>query len=265
MSAPSRPSLPPYSPLARMAEGYWVESQRPLASLLFIAPLLVTYEAGLLVLGRHAVQNGADVWLRSLLHWLGFSQYFLLPILTVCILLGWHYTTRQSWRISPGLLWGMAGECLLLAICLRVLLQIQSVVVQTMVAPLGMSLSLHLSLTVSGIGATVGTTVGTAVGFLGAGIYEELLFRLILLSVLAWGLKRAGAGPQKSMVAAVLLVSLLFAGAHYVGQYGETLRWFSFLFRFLAGIFFSILFVYRGFGIVAGTHAGYNILVGLLA
>ena len=57
-----------------LAEGYWVESQRPLASLVFIAPLLVIYEAGLLVLGRHAVQNGADVWLRSLLHWLGFSQ-----------------------------------------------------------------------------------------------------------------------------------------------------------------------------------------------
>jgi hypothetical protein len=261
MSAPSRPGLPPHSPLTRMAEGYWVESQRPLASLVFIAPLLVTYETGLLVLGRHAVQNGADVWLRSLLHWLGFTQYFLLPILTVCILLGWHYTTRQSWRISQGLLWGMAGECLLLAICLRVLLQIQSLVVQAMDTPPGMS----LSVSVSGVGATVGATVGAAVGFLGAGIYEELLFRLILLSLLAWGLKRAGAGPQKSMVAAVLLVSLLFAGAHYVGQYGETLRGFSFLFRFLAGIFFSVLFVYRGFGIVAGAHAGYNILVGLLA
>jgi len=61
----------------------------------------------------------------------------------------------------------------------------------------------------------------------------------------------------------------MFAAAHYIGQPDEPLDladilfWFSFLFRFLAGVFFSVLFVYRGFGIAAGTHAGYDILVGL--
>lgn len=223
-----------------------------MASLVFIAPLLVTYEAGLLVLGRFAVQNGADVWLRSLLKFLGFGQYFLLPILTVCILLGWHYTTRQPWRISRGLLSAMAGECLALAICLCLLVQLQ-----------GLLFQIAAEASRTDFFTTISEGVGRAIGFLGAGIYEELLFRLIMLSLLAWGLKRLGMKDGKCMAIAVLLTSLLFSTAHYVGEYGEELDCFSFLFRFLAGIFFSVLFVYRGFGIAAGAHAGYNILAGL--
>ncbi len=233
--------------MAVLAEGYWAESRRPLASLVFIAPLLLAYETGVLILGPHAVRNGADAWLRQLLDLIGFGQYFLLPLLTTGTLLGWHYVTRQPWRLSRGLFWGMVGECLLLAFCLRLLSQLQGILVQTMMEPIGLSIS-H--------------AMAVVVGFLGAGIYEELLFRLILLSLAVWGLKHLGLGPGPRMAAAVLLTSLLFAAAHYVGQHGEPLDGYSFLFRFLAGGFFSILFVCRGFGIAAGTHAGYDILVG---
>jgi len=109
----------------RSIAGYWHESRRPLASLAFITPLLVVYEVGVLALGPQAVRNGADVWLRQLLELLGFGQYFLLPLATVCILLGWHHTTRQPWRLSSGVLLRMAVECLLLSLCLRLILQLQ--------------------------------------------------------------------------------------------------------------------------------------------
>ena len=109
---------------------------------------------------------------------------------------------------------------------------------------------------------SIGGSFGNAVGFLGAGIYEELLFRVILLSLGVWGFRRAGVKPRPSMVLAVLLTSFIFSAAHYIGD-RESLEWFSFLFRFLAGGFFSILFVCRGFGIAAGAHAGYDILVGV--
>ena len=74
---------------------YWQQSRRPLVSLAFVAPLLLIYEAGILWLGPQAMRNGADVWLRQLLDLLGFSQYFLLPLLTVGLLAGWHHVTRQ--------------------------------------------------------------------------------------------------------------------------------------------------------------------------
>ena len=63
---------------------------------------------------------------------------------------------------------------------------------------------------------------------------------------------------------AVVSTSLLFSLAHHVGPTGEALRLFPFTFRTLAGLFFAGLFVVRGFGITVGTHAAYDLLVGLL-
>jgi membrane protease YdiL (CAAX protease family) len=228
-----------HTPLGQLAEQYWVQSRRPLAGLAFIAPLLVIYEAGVLLLGVH--QNGADAFLRRLLELLGFGQHFLLPLLTVCILLGWHYLSREPWRLSGGILSGMAVESVLLGICLRAIS-----LAQNALAALGL-----------------GERIKDAVGFLGAGIYEELLFRLILLSLLAWVCRRAGATPRLSMILAAIFSSLLFAAAHHVGPYGEPWAVYPLVFRCVAGGFFAVLFVYRGFGIAAGSHAAYDILVSL--
>ncbi len=234
-----------HAPLGQLAERYWIESRRPLASLVFIAPLLIIYEAGVLLVGA---QNGADAFMRRLLDLMGFSQYFLLPILTVCILLGWHYLSRQPWQLSGGILSAMAVESLLLGICLRIILFVQDAVYHVF----------HQAVVVS-VGSR-SERLREAVGFLGAGIYEELLFRLILLSLLAWALRHAGAAPRMSMIAAAIIMSLLFAAAHHVGPNGESVVWFAFLFRFIAGMFFSILFIYRGFGIAVGSHAAYDLV-----
>ena len=61
----------------------------------------------------------------------------------------------------------------------------------------------------------------------------------------------------------VVSVSLLFSAAHHWGPQGDTPDGFVFLFRCVAGVFFSILFIHRGYGIAAGSHAGYNLLVGV--
>ncbi len=230
-------------PFSALAERYWVESRRPLASLVFIAPLLVVYEAGVVWLGA---QNGADAFLRRLLDLLGFGQHLVLPALTVCILLAWHYLARQPWRLSGGILSGMAAESLLLGVCLCLV----SLAWGAMAA--------------TDIGGKIREGAGSIVGLLGAGIYEELLFRLILLSLLCWGLRRAGIAPWASTLLAVLSSSLLFAAAHHVGPYGEAFGWSNFLFRWLAGLFFSVVFIYRGFGIAAGSHAAYDVLVKVL-
>jgi membrane protease YdiL (CAAX protease family) len=225
------------------AERYWVESRQPLASLAFIAPLLVIYEVGVLWLG--VCPNGADQFMRGLLELLGFGQHFLLPGLIVGILLGWHHLSHQPWRLSGGVLSAMAVEALMLGLCVRAIVFFQN------------------SLAIS-IGGSMKNAFQNAVGFLGAGIYEELLFRLILLSALVWAFRHAGATPRISMVAAVALSSLLFAAAHHVGPYGEwPIQWPHFIFRTVAGVFFSVVYLCRGFGIAAGSHAAYDILVGV--
>ena len=97
-------------PLGRWAEIYWTELRQPLTALVFIAPLLAGYEAGVLMLGPKAIRNGADTWLRNMLDLLGFTQYWLLPVLTISVLLGWHYVTRRPWSVSGYVLYGMVGE-----------------------------------------------------------------------------------------------------------------------------------------------------------
>lgn len=256
-----------FTALARLADGYWAEAARPLTSLVFVAPLLVTYEVGVRVLGAEAARNGADVWMRRVLECLDFDQYFLLPILAVSILLGWHYTTHQPWRISRGVLSGMIAECVVLAVCLRVVLHLQGVLWHMV----GHSLAAVSDAGTSPIAAAISLpgVSSRLIGFLGAGVYEELLFRLILLSLTIGVLGLLRLARPWNLIAAVLLTSVAFALAHYVGRHGEALAlgqmtfWFSFLFRLLAGVFFSVLFLCRGFGIAAGSHAMYDILVGL--
>jgi membrane protease YdiL (CAAX protease family) len=230
-------------------QDYWCESRRPLVSLAFIAPLLVIYEVGVLVLGAAAVRNGADVWLRTMLDWTGLGGYFLLPFLTVAILLAWHHTTGEPWKVSAGTLYGMLLESAVLAVVLLVLAHLQGVLLQ--LPPLAAS-----------FGRDAMDLLGRMVGFFGAGIYEEVLFRLLMLPAVAAVIAWLGGSLRMKHLGSIAITSLLFSAAHHLGAHGESFALGTFVFRFLAGAFFAVLFVYRGFGIAAGTHALYDILVG---
>jgi membrane protease YdiL (CAAX protease family) len=100
--------------------------------------------------------------------------------------------------------------------------------------------------------------------FVGAGIYEEVLFRLLLLSGLLGLLKLADLPAVLRLVLATTVSALLFAAAHHVGPNGEAFDGYVFLFRSLAGLYFALLFQLRGFGIAVGAHASYDVLVGFL-
>lgn len=228
------------------SDTYWSLSRTPLTSLMFTLPLVLAYEGGVLWLGHGSPRNGADVWLRQLLDLLGFGSYFLLPALMVLGLLAWHHIEHDRWRFSPAVLAGMIVECLLWAGVLVGLARLQH-----QFWPLGIVDGL------TGIFARF-------IGYCGAGLYEEVLFRLILLPVVIWVLARAGFSATPACLWSVILTSLLFSAAHYIGPLGDAFELYSFAFRTLAGIFFATLFVVRGFGIAAGAHAAYDMLVGLL-
>lgn len=237
---------------------YWRETNRPLVSLTFVAPLLLAYEAGLLWLGPVAMRNGADVWLRNLLEAAGFGQYFLLPVLTVGSLLGWHHVRRDRWQVRGSVLYGMFIESIAYGGVLLLVAHLHHSVLVVPPTPM----------------ATGGTPlIGAAISYLGAGVYEELVFRMIVLTGCTTLLRGLGGKPAASWVVAIVLSSLLFALAHYQVQidtpwfdwgatHGDLFSWSSFAFRFSAGLLFCLLFLSRGFGIAVGAHALYDILVG---
>ncbi len=247
--------------MSQAVDFYWRQSRRPLASLAFVVPLLVLYEGGVLLLGPRAVRNGADVWLRQFFDVIGFSQYFLLPAVTIGLLLAWHHVARDRWQLSAGVLYVMFAECAVLGLVLLGLARVEGLIAHGALWGGGdvEQVPLAMPWAVAGRGAFLGRMLA----FVGAGVYEEMLFRLLLLPPVAVIARYLGARPAVRVAGAVILTSLVFSAAHYVGPHGEAFEAFTFFFRFTAGAFFAILFVYRGFGIAAGTHALYDIFVSL--
>lgn len=253
---------------------YWFETRRPFCNLVFLLPLLLVYELGVLAIGganSDAFRNGADAWMRQFLQRLGIDLLCLLPISLIGALLFWQWASRQPWRMSWDTFGGMVAESLLFAFALILLGQAVDACFRQPATPM---------LDLTGSAWSRGLLV-RSVTFLGAGIYEEFLFRLCLIPV-TYAAFRAILLPHRwSVGGTILLTSLIFSLAHYLGpsddgysmslltdavarvQSSRTL-WFSFVFRTLAGMFFSALFFLRGFGITVGAHAAYDVIVGVV-
>jgi hypothetical protein len=243
--------------------GYLEATRHPLVCVIFVLPLLLAYELGMHALdsGAATQRNGADVWLRDLLTSLGISALYGAPATILVILLAWGLWRRQS--VPPDLMSvgiGMTLESCLFAAGLFGISQ-------------GM-LPLIGFLRESGLASAPTETAVLSTGldpacqqilrYLGAGLYEETLFRLVLFSAM-WGLFLYWDMPTGwAFLLAGLGSALCFAGAHHVGAHGEPFHALVFLFRTLAGWYFAWIFFFRGFGIAVGAHALYDVLVGIL-
>ena len=94
---------------------------------------------------------------------------------------------------------------------------------------------------------------------LGAGLYEELFFRVLLVTGVAAGARVVlGLSRRTSVVIAAIVGAFIFSAFHYIGPYGDQLQLQSFVFRMLSGLAFSALYLLRGFGITAWTHSLYD-------
>jgi membrane protease YdiL (CAAX protease family) len=99
---------------------------------------------------------------------------------------------------------------------------------------------------------------------LGAGLYEELLFRVLLVGGIAAGMRWLIGGTVVPGIIAAAAGALIFSAFHYIGPYGDKWQLASFTYRALAGLAFSALYLTRGFGITAWTHALYDVGVMVL-
>lgn len=231
---------------------YLSSTRHPWSSFLFLVPLLAAYEGGVLWLGgdqASRLRNGADAWLRWVLEVFGVGHVLAAPAIVLAVLLVWSWWRWMDRPEDPVRTWfGMAFESGAYAFLLWQFSQ--------NFGPLVERLGVKLDLTVQ-----TGRTA-QVLTFIGAGIYEEVLFRLGLF-VGGYGILRM---IQIPVLAAILMAALgaalAFAAAHHVGPYGEPMNPYVFLFRAIAGLYFTVLFVARGFGIAVGAHAGYDILVG---
>ncbi len=238
---------------------YLRSTRAPRYSLTFALPLLLLYEILAFSLsGREfaGVRNGADVLLKSLFMALGGRNGL---IVFGAVLLGaGGWLVWRDWRdrhVEPRLFAAMAVESSLYALGFGLVTSALTILLLPGLA------------TVSAVGvhADTGWSLLTQLMIsLGAGIYEELLFRVLLVSGLAWLMGRIfRLRPTPAAVFAVLVGALIFSAFHYIGPYGDDLALISFTFRAVAGVLFSGLYLLRGFGITAWTHALYDVFLAL--
>src|SRR5207244_54270 len=112
----------------------------------------------------------------------------------------------------------------------------------------------QLGLAIAGTGVSREPTLEQVLSFLGAGIYEEALFRLLLFSALVWLFRAVDFPALWAVLLSALVSAAAFAVAHNLGDHGERFNSYVFLFRTVAGLYFTLLFHLRGFGIAVGAH-----------
>ena len=230
---------------------YWREVRAPRYSVTFAFPLLAAYEALAFLLSRFdqvAVRNGADVLLKRMFGAVGggnglavFGALLIGVGLTLVI-----RDLRRARSLHPGWFLLMAAEA----------------------CGFGLAFG-FVAGTLTGILLAVPPLAGTSLPVqlmvsLGAGIYEELLFRVLLVSGLVLVARRVFRwSPPAASGFAILLGAIIFSAFHYVGVYGDRFTLGSFVFRAVAGVLFSGLYLLRGFGITAWTHALYDIFLAI--
>ncbi len=232
---------------------YVRSTRHPWPSLLFVLPLLIAYEAGVAVLGGphpEHLRNGADNWLRVGLMRVGISWVWLPPAVLLALLSLWTWRRRND-RPNEVLtvLSGMILESVSLAIGLWG--------ISRALGPLLEQVGIELSV------ASAEPAVGRVITYLGAGIYEEALFRLVLFTCLLRVLRLMDVNGFLAVALSASASALLFSAAHHIGPYGQPYSNYLFLFRLIAGLYFAILFQTRGFGIAVGAHACYNLIVSI--
>jgi hypothetical protein len=254
MTSPARPSA-----AATRRSTYFNASRAPRYSVLFALPLLLGYEALAALLaqpGRGELRNGADALFRAAFTAVA-GPHGNAIFMAAVILLGVGLVIRDKRRnrdtFRVGFFAGMLAESAVLA-------GIFGIVIGVATAQLLGSLHvLAISDSASAAPLTSMPWPTRLMLSLGAGLYEELFFRVCLVTGLAAGARTlVGLSRRAAGVFAAVVGALLFSAFHYIGPYGDPLQLQSFVFRALSGLAFSGLYLLRGFGITAWTHALYD-------
>lgn len=185
-------------------------------SFVLIFPLLLAYELGVLIAGR---VNGADLVSR-LLYRAGMPAYLLVHAALTLAVLVWIRRTGRAPKADA----------------------VASLALESALYALSLSTLLALVMSISGPGV---------VGALGAGVHEELVFRLALYGGLVALLK----GGRWAIAAAVPLSAVAFSLAHH------PLTWHDFTYRVIAGVAFALIYQFRSLAHAVYTHTLYDLVI----
>jgi membrane protease YdiL (CAAX protease family) len=226
-----------------MLSDYYFKSKSLFYSLLVTLPLFIIYEIGIFYMFQANIafsKNGADVLIEEFINMLGLNGYYAASSIFLTALFLILFSQRKNFKtfdISLKYIAVMIIESFLYAGILLAVLQ-----------------NIYL------FQGAIFSNFNNFILSIGAGLYEELIFRFLLLFVLSKSFIFIFKVKEfSSLVLSIVVSSVLFSMFHYIGL--ETFTPISFTMRFIAGIYLSLIYINRGFGIVALTHAFYDLFV----
>lgn len=226
---------------------YLQQTKSPIYSFIYVLPLFVIYELGIWLISSEnlpTLRNSVDVLIRYTITKLGITGIYGLGIVFLFGMIIAYMMNRKNIQktklrsgyfimmIIESALWGLALSLVLSKITLFLFKEGSNIVFQQMVLAIG------------------------------SGLFEEFLFRVILVGILAiiLGLFIRNNYWYK-MTLAIVIAATIFSYFHFIGEFANELKMSIFLFRTLAGVLLGYLYVLRGFGIAAYAHSFYNLIV----
>jgi len=214
-------------------------------SLILVLPVLAIYEFGLLILFKNSffeLRNSGEILLRNLFTTLKLTNPYLvsgilLSIFAIVMIRGYKQEKQPGihadyivYMLLESMVWGAA-----LFICLTLFMQL----------PLQI-------LTYADKVANINLAIG-------AGIFEELIFRMVVISAIFVILNRGlSMSRNYSSILAIITAACIFAAFHLLM---ESYSFPIFAQRVGGGIFLGVLYTFRGYGISVYTHIIYNFLI----
>lgn len=229
---------------------YFSSTHTLLYSYLISLPLLLLYEVLIYIAQpdtEQVVRISVDVWIKTLFSYIG--QDILSITLIFVALLGVGVIYRERNRLSTlkaSYFMGMLIEASIYAFTLALLISttLRNLLQMLPASPVE-SLTMLQQFALS----------------LGAGLYEELFFRVILVSALLFIFNKIFTKKYISFGMAMIVAAAVFSLVHFIGVMGDPFTLHSFLFRFLFGMALNAIYIWRGFGMAAWTHAIYDLMV----
>lgn len=231
---------------------YLADSSDLYTSLILVMPLFVLYQVGVMLTG--GVRNGVDfmtdlLWFASgatLLNYLLLNLGLLAAFAIFLVVRRKHSTFHP--RIWPYVI----AESSVYAFFFGA-------------AVIGSMSLLGLDVLLASGDTSQIASMGVFSKFIlsiGAGLYEELVFRLFLMGGMFWaGIRLLNLPSWLSALSALLISSIIFSAIHHVGSLGEPFVLGTFMFRVFAGILLAAIYHLRGFAVAVYTHAIYDIIV----
>lgn len=221
---------------------YFKISKSPFFSLIITIPLFVLYELGIFFAHKTEVstlKNGADVIIEDILSFFGVNIFYTLSLLLLffALFFSWkHQKDFKSLKLRFSYFLFFLMESILYSILLFVIIKNIPLFIQ-------IRSTSYFDLTL----------------IIGAGIYEELFFRVILITFFTKILRFIFSNSSKFFWTPIFLSSIIFSLFHFVGI--DTFSQDAFTLRFIGGIYLSLIYQFRGFAMASVTHSLYDILV----